>query len=252
MVSADDPQMRQGGPETPGPSPLSEGLRALFAAGAPFAQLPDEIDWTPNFPDQYLLEAFTCLMELTKGSAQERSVVGAGIRYRQTRSAIVFAAFAAEGYINYALAAVLSGADFDAVDRLATIDKYTVGTRLAFGQDLFPRGAEPLQTLDVLFKHRNRLAHPKPSQRRITRAELLAGPDAQEFKAGQAARYVTRIAEAATILTDNAPEEFARATVLCRSIIRAAPSLHSPMDALDAIPPLTAAEYEKLASAFSD
>jgi hypothetical protein len=78
------------------------------------------------------------------------------------RNSILFSAFAAEAYVNEFLTERLARADPDAIDRLPTVEKYVVGVTYAVGDRVFPRGAEPVQTLKVLFEMRNELAHPKP------------------------------------------------------------------------------------------
>jgi hypothetical protein len=76
---------------------------------------------------------------------------------------MLFAAFAAEAYVNGYLQAGLPRADWDAVDRLPSIAKFTVATRLVTNSDAaVGRGREPATTLQVLFKTRDALVHPKP------------------------------------------------------------------------------------------
>ena len=79
------------------------------------------------------------------------------------RQAVLYAALAAESYVNEFLAATLtSQKDVEALDRLSTPDKYAVAVRTAVGDDLFSRGAEPHNTIVEIFKLRSRLVHPKP------------------------------------------------------------------------------------------
>ena len=75
---------------------------------------------------------------------------------------ILYSALAAESYVNEVLAAQLAGADLNAVDRMSPVDKFVVGTRLAFEQSLFQRDSDPIPALTQLFRLRNKLAHPKP------------------------------------------------------------------------------------------
>jgi hypothetical protein len=86
------------------------------------------------------------------------------MQQRRARTCILLSAFAAEAYVNECLAAKLSAADFEAVDRMPTAEKYAVGVNLATGEDLFRRGTEPLGSLVALFKLRDRLVHPKSSR----------------------------------------------------------------------------------------
>jgi hypothetical protein len=85
-------------------------------------------------------------------------------RIRFSRNAMLFAAFAAEAYINEFIAAHFTGKDYEAVEKLSTVDKYVLAPRTALGRDLFPRDREPAQTLRALFKQRDVLVHPKPEK----------------------------------------------------------------------------------------
>src|SRR4051794_5285252 len=104
--------------------------------------------------------------------------IGPSMQQRRARTCILLSAFAAEAYVNLFLPGKLSAADLEAVDRLATADKYAVGVKLATGEDLFPRGTEPLGSLVALFKLRDRLVHPK-SSRPIKPADVTPGRAAE-------------------------------------------------------------------------
>lgn len=89
-------------------------------------------------------------------------VMGSHERVNLSRTSILNSAFAAEAAVNEFIAARCAGADRQAIDRLRTPDKVSIAPRLALGINLFPRGAEPLTSLEELFDLRNDLVHPKP------------------------------------------------------------------------------------------
>lgn len=88
--------------------------------------------------------------------------MGSHERVNLSRTSILNSAFAAEAAANEFIAARCSGADRQAIDRIRTPDKISIAPRIALGVDLFPRGAEPLTSLEELFDLRNDLVHPKP------------------------------------------------------------------------------------------
>lgn len=85
-------------------------------------------------------------------------------RIRFSRNAMLFAAFAAEAYINEFIAEHFGGKDYEAFEKLSTVDKFVLTPRAALGHDLFHRDREPAQTLRTLFKQRDVLVHPKPEK----------------------------------------------------------------------------------------
>ena len=113
----------------------------------------------------------------------------------------MFSALSAEAYINTFLAGRMSAADFDRIDRLRTEDKYVFGPRVAIGERLFDRGAEPAQSIGVLFTLRHQLVHPKGKRIRMDKG-TLADPRFEKFNPGAAAVFVVRVAEAAKLLAD--------------------------------------------------
>jgi hypothetical protein len=74
-------------------------------------------------------------------------------------NATLFAALAAEAYINTALERVLGVEDAEALTRLRASARWTLGTRLVFGTPVFHQGEEPHQSLVRLFTERNRPVH---------------------------------------------------------------------------------------------
>jgi hypothetical protein len=85
-------------------------------------------------------------------------------RIRFSRNAMLVAAFAPEAYINEFIAEHFAGKDYEAVEKLSTVDKYVLAPRTALGRDLFPRDREPAQTLRILVRQRDVLVHPKPDK----------------------------------------------------------------------------------------
>jgi hypothetical protein len=117
---------------------------------------------------------------------------GPNMQARFARNSILFSAFAAEAYVNGFLSERLSKADFEAIDRLSTAEKYAVGVSYAQRAQAFERGSEPAQTLKRLFDARNALAHPKPGKR-VTRS--VVDPE-------NAAGFLVGAARAALALDD--------------------------------------------------
>jgi hypothetical protein len=207
--------------------------------------LPDRVEWERESPATYLLEALTALLELFDPHGPRGTIGAAGHRVRWARISVMFSAFAAEGYINRVLlSSPLNQRDFDAIDRLPTLDKYAIGPRLALGQNLFDRGQEPLQTLAELFGLRNTLAHPKPRSETITRAEALAGPDAETFSPTRAVRFITAVAEAANVLASASGERTEQET-LTELIVGMKPWLLERATDADLLPRPTYADYRE-------
>jgi hypothetical protein len=118
-------------------------------------------------------------------------------RVRSSRAATLFAAFAAEAYINEFISAHIRGRDYEAVDRLQPIAKYTVVPRLALGRALFRRDAEPLPTIADLFRRRDVLVHPKPGRGLVEPSPWQAD---SIYNPLQATVYVISVAAAARVL----------------------------------------------------
>lgn len=90
----------------------------------------------------------------------------AGVRQRSfCCTSTLFAAFAAEAYVNDFLSVHLkpkvSTKRFDTVDRWPTLRKYTKGVEQAYAC-LFRQGDEVMSDLERLFAVRNQLAHGRP------------------------------------------------------------------------------------------
>jgi hypothetical protein len=91
---------------------------------------------------------------------------GLRLQARFARNCILFSALSAEAYVNAFLDGRVTGSDFDAIDRLPTVEKYVIGVTYAVDERVFDRGAEPIQTLKLLFGARDALVHPKPGNRK--------------------------------------------------------------------------------------
>jgi hypothetical protein len=115
--------------------------------------------WQEDLADDYLYLATEALRESAKGMAGGRSATK---RLQLSRQAMLYAAFAAEAYINRFLFEHFTGSDRASLEKLSTVDKYVFVPRLALGSAIFDRGSQPLQRILDLFVRRNALAHPKP------------------------------------------------------------------------------------------
>lgn len=86
-------------------------------------------------------------------------------RIKACRDGVLYAAIAAEAFINSFIAATLPKRDRERIDRNRTVDKYVLGPRLAVTDDLSElKQREELVVLERLFTLRNKLVHPKPRQ----------------------------------------------------------------------------------------
>jgi hypothetical protein len=122
-------------------------------------------------------------------------------RFRQARTCALFAALAAEAYVNEFLAGSdLSKARLKKLDALSTIRKYTEGTSEAFGETLFRDGDEVMPSLTRLFKLRHRLVHPKPGFGATGMLDAI-DPELDElFALPELAEYVVYVGGAAEVL----------------------------------------------------
>lgn len=152
------------------------------------------------------------LLEAFKGFADSlappREVQGlALVRYVEDCSlrAILFAAIAAEAYVNAFLNDHLAATDFKVVDKLGTVEKYVVGTRLATGRELFPRGREPIGKLKRLFKLRDNIVHAKKREIQVDPSGSVSPstPGRTDHTPTNAADLILAVVEAATWLHDN-------------------------------------------------
>jgi hypothetical protein len=123
------------------------------------------------------------------------------------RNAVLFAAFAAESYVNEFLAVFLTGQDRKAVDRMSPVNKYVLGTKLAAGEALFKRDEPPIPDLAALFKLRDKLVHPKSGFGPAPFAKPW-GEFEENFPPPKVAKLIVAVAGAAAILIKRAyPED---------------------------------------------
>jgi hypothetical protein len=117
------------------------------------------------------------------------------------RTAVLFAALAAEAYVNEFLAVHMDDEEFARRERAPTVEKYKKWTKRAYGQTIFATDREPIPELVELFQVRDRLVHPKPGfgdgglfEPSVEFRALFAPPRAARFivAAGGAASVMMR------------------------------------------------------------
>jgi hypothetical protein len=112
-----------------------------------------------------------------------------------SRRALLYAAFAAEAYVNEFLSEHFQGADRETLDRLPTVEKYVLLPRLVRDLEVLRRGHEPMQRLVWLFHRRNELVHPKPDGK-----EKHLDHHPEDHNPDSAAQSIVAVAEAAAVL----------------------------------------------------
>lgn len=156
---------------------------------------------------------------------------------RYLRHPVLFAAIAAEGFVNEFLAGHLTKTAFRRVDRLTPVDKYTKGTAAAIGRPLFAPDDDLIVKLDRLAKLRNALAHPKVGY------GFIGSHDDENWDAdylpASTIDLIVAVAEASEILAEHAavpaPEESTRAVAL---LILGAPQVLRSFALRHVAPPL--------------
>lgn len=165
---------------------LEEALDALHAAGDPASLYAT---WMRDDPE---------LQAAAKGFAVVEALNN---RRRFARRSMLFSALAGEAYVNEFLAHHLGGQDLAAIDRMSTVNKYVIGTQVATGVAIFSRDAEPVQTISALFKHRDKLVHPKPGYG-PPRSPIDAAREIENtFTPTNAARFLLHVAAAAIVMS---------------------------------------------------
>ena len=132
-----------------------------------------------------------------------RRMMAASRRLDFSRTAVLFAALAAEAYINLFLAEGLATRkDRDAIDRLRTPEKYVVGSRLVLGLSILHHDQVPMDDINRLFKLRNQLVHPKSRLVKVRRHHLFDRPGYEDYNPESAARFITSVAVAVAQLRE--------------------------------------------------
>lgn len=122
-------------------------------------------------------------------------------RIRAARTAVLFAALAAESYVNEFLS--VHGA-LPNWDRASTHRKFLKGTHEAYGSPLFFADREAYPVIVDLFKVRDRLVHPKPG---FGMSGLPGQPDTafeQLFALPKVAEYIVMVGGSADLLMPRA------------------------------------------------
>lgn len=140
--------------------------------------------------------------------------IATGKRVGYSRTGVLFAALAAEAFINEFLDEQLSRTDCKAVDRLPTLEKYILGPRLALGAALFDRGAEPAGAIKELFSLRDKVVHSKPREV-PPRGSVFDNPvDFETYNPNVAARFIVAVADAAIELAQHSAQPLQNTTAL--------------------------------------
>lgn len=90
-------------------------------------------------------------------------------RLSYARTSVLFSALAVEAVANYYIAIVLTKRDAEAIEQLNAPDKLLIAPEVGDHRRLFSPGREPMGTVARLFQARNRIVHPKPGNRSVSR-----------------------------------------------------------------------------------
>ncbi len=122
-------------------------------------------------------------------------------RIRAARTAVLFAALAAESYVNEFLSVHGVLAEWD---REPTHRKFLKGTHKAYGSSLFFADREPYPVIVELFKLRDRLVHPKPGFG-VTAVHGQPSTDFEQlFSMPKVAEYIVMVGGSADLLMPRA------------------------------------------------
>lgn len=92
-------------------------------------------------------------------------------------SATLYCAFAAEAYVNVALIQLLGEEEYEPIARIPVRSKYFLAPRLGSREVWFTQGEAVLESLDELFRTRNKLVHAQPERLYWRRGETQDPPD---------------------------------------------------------------------------
>jgi hypothetical protein len=165
---------------------LLQALESLHAAGDPAALF----DHWRRFPPKDV------------DARRDQMIASARrLRVKFARTSVLFAALAAESYVNEFLAA---HGVLDNWDRETTPRKYLKGTAEAYGGQLFFTDREAYPVILQLFELRHKLVHPKPG---FGVTGLYGDPEAKferEFELPKVAEYVVMVGGSADLLVPRA------------------------------------------------
>jgi hypothetical protein len=175
-----------------------------------------DLETAETLDSVYLHEALEALLEVgdsavlyagttePEGDRVREAFVRATVEARRIsacRRSVLYAAFAAEAFINSFIAATLRKRDRKLIDRNRTTQKYILGPRLALpNTDLTElEERDELAIIDRLFTLRNRLVHPRP--RELEEIKTRAAKwRFDEYVPSKAAEYVTAVGSEAYTL----------------------------------------------------
>lgn len=153
---------------------------------------------SPYYGNAYLLNAAKRLLESCQSDHDRFPLPEPEL------DATIYAALSSEAYLNTALDLVLGRDVAAGLGRIPLHQRWILGPRLAFGNEVFVPGEEPHQTLVALARDRNRLLHARsiytgwradPEDRQQTHQDI-----------GTVAVYILRVSQAVAELADLAPE----------------------------------------------
>lgn len=207
---------------------LQQALEALRASGSPERLFSENARLSTN--------------PMVQAGAR---VSATGKRVGFARTAILFAALASEAFANEFLDEHLAPADVKALDRLPTVEKYVLGSRIAFGDPLFDRGHEPIQSIQKLFGLRDKLVHARPRPVPALGSVFDDPADFAEYNPAHAAKYIVAAADAAMVVASRSSEPLKNLTVVAitqgRELIK-----RYGRNATDQLPPLDGSIEEDL------
>lgn len=145
-----------------------------------------------NLASEYFQIALQALLDC--GEPGEAIKFNANLRH-----AILYGAFAAEAYVN-AYIDLACPDQARSMDRVSTLERLLLATRLTTGRNVFNRGGEPFQGLSKLFSRRNELVHHKPG---FVKREFKMVRGLKPFDSPiEVTRFILAVAEATSILDE--------------------------------------------------
>jgi hypothetical protein len=175
------------------------------------------LDTAKTLDSVYLGEALEALLEAGDpavlyantaepgGDTAKEAYVTAIAHTRRIKSCprcVLYAAFAAEAFINSFIAATLNRHDRKLIDRNSTIQKFILGPRLAVKDDLAElEERSEIATITRLFTLRNALVHPRSRELEEIRRTGSAKWRSDEYNPGKAAEFVVAVADEAYTLS---------------------------------------------------